>query len=98
MMIRGKESLAGMASVTAMTWSTTLGILLRLPAYCHQFTLQSHMETTLFHILAPIGLHLNSAKGHVDVLHTSVMPSPNCYTDHRLHVIRSKVLLAFTKP
>ncbi len=31
-----------------------------------------------------------------DVLHTRVMPSADCYTDHRL--VRSKVLLTFKPP
>ena len=52
------------------------------------------METPKLQTLAPPVLTWQHDTG--DVLHTRVMPSADCYTDHRL--VRCKVAFAFKSP
>ena len=55
-----------------------------------------HIETFTLQTLAPPGLRPNSVRDTRDVLHTRVMPSADCYIDHRL--VRCKVASAFKSP
>ena len=51
------------------------------------------METHTLHTLAPLDYVLTRQYGTRDALHTRVMPSADCYTDHRL--VDCKVAFAF---